>query len=347
MRRLIPLTVLALLLAFVPTGASADCPACAQRAAEYWGAVVADAKATTPALADWLAHNEVTHGKSEAGNTYYLTPDCGMTPGQLEETLDIAKANKIHMTIFLMGVMIDKWPDESRALLKRAIDEGHELALHSYSHRNFRDLSSEEITDELVRNWALIDWALGYHYPIRFFRFPYGARNPELLQQVGALGIRSVFWDIDSLGWRDFATVPIVITQVTSKIRPGAVVIFHCSAVSDRGALAQYVTQLREQGLEPALLGASYPRPTASDLVGYPKPRPTPKPEVVEAPAATEPLTATTAVTGTATAPTPAPAPTSAPTPHPTPTPVPAAPQRETPGERRLERMLDMDFNTL
>jgi len=337
MRRIFTILVLALLLAFAPVKAGADCPACAQRASQFWGAVVADMKSTTPAVADWLARNEIVHGRAESEKTYYLTPDCGMTPGQLEETLDIAKANKIHMTIFMMGVMIDKWPDESRALLKRVIDEGHELALHSYSHRNFRNLSGEEIDDEMVRNWALIDWALGYHYPVRFFRFPYGARTPELLQAVGSMGIRSVFWDIDSLGWRDFATVPIVIEQVMNKIRPGATIIFHCSAVSDRGALAQYVTQLREQGLEPALLGPAYPRPTASDLVGYPKARPTPSPD---APPMTDPVTSTTSITSTA-------AVTPAPTPLPTPTPAPAsAPQRETPGERRLERMLDMDFNT-
>ncbi len=346
MRRLIPLIMLVSVLALSPTGAQADCPECAKRAAQFWNAVVADMQSTTPALADFLARNEITHGKTD-NNGYYLTPDCGLTPGQLEETLDIARADKVHMTIFLMGVMIDKWPDESRALLKRAIDEGHELALHSYSHRNFRDISSEEVVDEVVRNWALIDWALGYHYPVRFIRFPYGARNPGLLQQMGEMGIRSVFWDIDSMGWRDFATAPIVITQVTSKMRPGAVVVLHCSAVSDRAAIPSYVDQLRQQGLEPALLGPNYPRPTASDLIGYPRPRPTPKPETVETAAATAPVTSTAPLTGTVVAPIATPTATAAPYPTATPVPAAAAPARETPGERRLERLLDMDVNTL
>ncbi len=333
MRRLVALTIIiASVLIGSPTGARADCPECAKRAGEFWNAVVADMQSTTPALADYLARNEITRGQ---GAGYYLTPDCGLTPGQLAETLDIARAEKVHMTIFLMGAMIDKWPEESRAVLRRAVDEGHELALHSYSHRSFLNLSSEDVADEVVRNWALIDWALGYHYPVRFFRFPYGARNPELLQQLGAMGIRSVFWDIDSLGWRDFATAPIVITQVMNKMRPGAVVIFHCSAVSDRAALPNYVDQLRQQGLEPALLGPSYPRPTASDLIGYPRPRPTPEP--VET--SSTPITATTTLTGTvvATAATV--------TPQPTATPAAAPPVRDTPGERRLQRLLDMAVN--
>lgn len=320
MRRLIaPLLVVAL-LAVAPADAHAQCEACGKRAAQFWGAVVKEMNGTSPALADYLARNEIAHGRAEAP-VYFLTPDCGLHPDQLEETLDIAKAANVRMTIFLMGRMIDRWPDQSAALLKRVVAEGHELALHSYTHRNFRDLSNDEIADEMVRTWALIDWALGYHYPIRFFRFPYGARNPDLMQAIGAMGIQSVFWDIDSLGWRDYASVPIVVQQVTTKARQGAVVVLHCSSIHDRGALPYYVEELRKQGLEPALLGAHYARPTASDLVGYPKPRPAP----TATPVPPETPAADAVPAGDATA-----------------TPSPEAP-RETPGQRRLSRMLDME----
>ena len=256
--------------ALTPATARADCADCATRAAQFWPVVAADVGSTSPALADYLATHEISHRFANEP-IYFLTPDCGLYPDQLEAVLDSAKQLNVHMTIFLMGSMLDKWPDAARAVVQRAVAEGHELALHSYSHRNFRDLTHDEIYDEVVRNWALIDWALGYHYPMRFIRMPYGARDATVMQAVGALGVQSVFWDIDSLGWYAWATAPIVLTHVVDKMRNGALLILHCSSVADRAAFPLYVTELRARGFEPKLLSAYYPRPTAADIVGYPR----------------------------------------------------------------------------
>lgn len=255
----------------------ADCADCAKRAGQFWGTVHNELSRTSPALASYLQHHEITHGRADAP-VYFLSPDCGMAPSDLENVLNTAKQLKFRMTIFLMGRMIDRWPDAFRVVIQRAVAEGHELALHSYSHRSFVNMPSEQLYDEVVRNWALIDWALGYHYPIRFIRVPYGARNPTVLRELAQFGLQHVFWDIDSLGWRDYATVPIVHQQVTSKTRNGSIIIFHCSSAADRAALPWYVADLRAKGLEPQLLSAVYPRPTSTDLVGYPRPAPPERP---------------------------------------------------------------------
>ncbi len=254
--------------------AYADCEPCALRAGQFWETVDAEVNSTTPAMAGYLARHELAHGFA-AQQTYYLTADCGMRPQELSTTLDIAKSLNIHLTIFLMGLMIDRWPDQSRALLQRAIAEGHELALHSYDHKSFVGMSHEQIYDEVVRNWALIDWALGYHYPIRFIRMPFGARDDQVFAETGALGVQSVFWDIDSLGWHDWATPPIVENQVVNKMRPGAIVVFHCSALADREALPAYVESLRATGYEPSLLSTMQPRPSEAMAEAYARaPRP-------------------------------------------------------------------------
>lgn len=270
MRPYLFLLIFVLLALFSAAPAHAGCDACALRAAQFWAAVEADISGTSPALADYLMRHEIKT-VSAATPTYYLTPDCGAHPAQLEETLNIARDLKVHMTVFLMGSMIDRWPDDSRALLRRLVDEGHELALHSYSHRRFVDMPHEELYDEVVRNWALIDWALGYHYPIRFIRMPYGARDATVMQEISQLGLQSVFWDIDSMGWRDYATPLIVHDQVMKRIQNGSTIVLHCSAVSDRAALPTYVNDLRAMGYEPQLLSSALPRPTATDLAGYPR----------------------------------------------------------------------------
>ena len=286
LKLLMGMLCLGALLAAQP--AHADCAGCAERAGQFWPDVSAEVGGTSAALADYLARHEIA--PSHLNETvYFLTPDCGIQPYQLENVLDTAKQLDIHMTVFLMGNMIDRFPEESRALLKRLVAEGHELGLHSYDHRSFVNMSHEEIYDEVVRNWALIDWALGYHYPIRFIRLPFGARNPWVMQEIGALGLHSVFWDIDSMGWYSWATVPIVQNQVINKMKPGSVVVLHCSSVPDRAAISLYVTALRQQGYQPQLLSSYYARPTAANLVGFPRTRPAP------APTATPPDTAVAA----------------------------------------------------
>lgn len=269
-RRILIVGLLLFALALSAQSVYADCPACTERAAQYWPTVQATVDSTSPALADYLSRHEISHGAAP-DHAYFLTPDCGMAPDQLENVLDTARRLNFKMTIFMMGSMIDKWPDASRVLLQRAVAEGHELALHSYSHPSFVGLPHERIVDEVVRDWVLIDWALGYHYPIRFIRMPFGARNNLVMQETGALGVQSVFWDIDSQGWYDWSTPSIVVNQVATKIRPGAIVILHCSAASDRAALPVYVEQLRQAGYEPRLLSAYYPPISAADLAGYPR----------------------------------------------------------------------------
>jgi peptidoglycan/xylan/chitin deacetylase (PgdA/CDA1 family) len=323
----------ALAMALLPQPAHADCADCAERAAQFWPAVSAEVGSTSAALADYLSRHEIANTRVNEP-VYFLTPDCGIYPAQLENVLDTARQLDIHLTVFLMGNMIDHFPDQSRALIKRLVAEGHELGLHSYSHRSFVNLSRDEIYDEVVRNWALIDWALGYHYPIRFIRMPYGARNATVMQEIGALGLQSVFWDIDSLGWHDWATAPIVQNQVVSKMRPGDVVVFHCSSVADRVALPLYVTALRQQGYQPQLLSTYYERPSAADLAGYPLVRPTPA-----APASDNnvPLTATVPISGaSALAPS---APVSAPIAYR----LEALPARDPVVERHMQRLLELN----
>ena len=297
MRRLnllMGLLLLATMLSAQP--AHADCADCAERAGQFWPEVSAEVGSTSAALANYLARHEIAPSHLTE-SVYFLTPDCGIYPSQLENVLDSARQLDIHMTVFLMGNMIDRFPEQSRALLKRLVAEGHELGLHSYDHRSFVNMQHDDIYDEVVRNWALIDWALGYHYPIRFIRLPFGARNPTVMQEIGALGLQSVFWDIDSLGWYDWATVPIVQNQVVNKMRPGGVVVLHCSSIMDRAALPLYVSVLRQKGYQPQLLSAYYARPSAADMVGFPRLRLAPvatvsKPDAVPSDSST-PLTVT------------------------------------------------------
>ena len=108
--------------------------------------------------------------------------DCAPNENMARE-LDILAERGIQAVFFIVGAYFlepDGQPKSaSRALLRRAIEEGHELGSHGFDHSRldqgpYRD-DYARIADNLERNQAALDLCLGYHYPIRYVRPPNGA----------------------------------------------------------------------------------------------------------------------------------------------------------------------------
>jgi len=85
----------------------------------------------------------------------------------------------------------------SRSLLK----DGFVLANHSYTHSQLSKMTGEPLRAEIVQTDTLLKAVDAGRSAL--FRFPYGARNPEGLQILAELQLRSVLWNVDSLDWAD------------------------------------------------------------------------------------------------------------------------------------------------
>ncbi len=62
----------------------------------------------------------------------YLTFDDGPNPAITPKVLDILKEENVKASFFVIGKLVDNHPE----IVKRAYDEGHYIANHSYSHNN-------------------------------------------------------------------------------------------------------------------------------------------------------------------------------------------------------------------
>ena len=82
-------------------------------------------KALRSELSEQLANKKVV----------YLTFDDGPTPQNTEKILAILKKNNIKGTFFVIGHNSDMY--------KRIVDEGHAIALHTYSH-NYKEVYASE-----------------------------------------------------------------------------------------------------------------------------------------------------------------------------------------------------------
>lgn len=101
----------------------------------------------------------------------YLTFDDGPS-SNTAQILDILKENEVKATFFVIG----REDEESKALYRRIVDEGHTLAMHSFTHKYSTLYSSVEAFEE---DFSRIQ---NYLYEVTgkeslFYRFPGGSSN--------------------------------------------------------------------------------------------------------------------------------------------------------------------------
>jgi len=174
-----------------------------------------------------------------------LTFDAGADVGATPQLLDVLRDESVHATFFIAGAYADRYP----GVIARMADEGHELANHSYSHPDFRNLSEAQMRTEIRRGTAAIETAAGARI-VPLWRPPFGSRNSQILRVVEEEGFRSVFWTFDSGDWIVGATVAGITNTDLSRAVPGAVVVHHVAPVATARAMPTIIDELRRRGYE-------------------------------------------------------------------------------------------------
>ncbi len=103
----------------------------------------------------------------------YLTFDDGPTNRCTPDILDILKENHITATFFVIGQRVEQNPE----LVKRAYEEGHFIANHTYSHQDQKLYQNREsFLEEILKTDKAISNVIGIeNYHSHLFRFPCGS----------------------------------------------------------------------------------------------------------------------------------------------------------------------------
>ncbi|KAI8361578.1 hypothetical protein B0O80DRAFT_410354 [Mortierella sp. GBAus27b] len=160
-----------------------------------WTALLAVSVTTTVHSQAVVTPNKITQCKTPGVVAY--TFDDG--PGPYNDQL-LAKLaeKKVKATFFVLGSMS---ANETQApSLKNIIDNGHQLASHTYSHTVLDTLSVEAMQQEMSSTADLILKNAGVrpHY----MRAPEGACGATCLQTMKDLGYVTVDWNVDTNDWR-------------------------------------------------------------------------------------------------------------------------------------------------
>ena len=173
-----------------------------------------------------------------------LTFDDGPSRIHTRPILAALAAHCTKATFFMLGQMALADPQ----LVKEVAQQGHTIAIHTWSHANLQSAPQDKGLDEIEMGFSAVQQALGK--PVApFFRFPYLRDTPFTLahlrsRQVAVFGI-----DVDS---RDFETkeAPKVYERVMRDVvsRRKAIILFHDIHASTARALPRILDELKSRG---------------------------------------------------------------------------------------------------
>ncbi|MER6676826.1 glycosyltransferase [Streptomyces sp. NPDC000983] len=211
-----------------------------------------------------------TESLSVPNHRLVLTFDDGPDPEWTPKVLDVLKKHDAHAVFFVTGTMASRYPD----LVRRMVDEGHEIGLHTFNHPDLSYQSKERIDWELSQNQLAISGAAGIRTSL--FRPPYSSFSDAMdneswpvTEYIGSRGYITVVNNTDSEDWRK-PGVDEIIERATPKGRQGAIVLMHDSG-GDRHqtveALDRFLPQMQERGYKFENLTEALGAPSAHSQV--------------------------------------------------------------------------------
>ncbi|MCU1594644.1 MAG: polysaccharide deacetylase family protein [Frankiales bacterium] len=198
------------------------------------------------------------NGRGRPGHVA-LTFDDGPDEQSTPAFLRVLDELDVRATFFLLGEMCARYPSMAR----RIVDQGHEVAVHSWDHRNhLRNLPGPRTFEQLARTTDIIEQQTGVR-PC-WFRPPYGALTSADLVAARSLGLQTVLWTAWGQDWQRDLTPRKVLDEVVSGVVDGGTVLLHDSDCTSEpgswratlGALPMLVDWCRDRDLHVGTVGA-------------------------------------------------------------------------------------------
>jgi peptidoglycan-N-acetylmuramic acid deacetylase len=195
---------------------------------------------------------------SHSYNEVDLTIDDGPHPGSIENILDTLKQEHVTATFFVVGIRVKQAPQ----LVKRMIDEGHEVGNHTQDHIRLDTLDEKHVRAEIVNCAKNVAKATGRG--MRYLRPPGMRINDAGQKVIKDLGYITIG---DNVGAKDFIPGPkdgkftpeymaelnvppsVIADRVVKQLKPGVIILLHDNPITAR-ALPEIIHRVRAQGYE-------------------------------------------------------------------------------------------------
>ncbi|HEX5003307.1 MAG TPA: polysaccharide deacetylase family protein [Bacteroidia bacterium] len=173
-----------------------------------------------------------------ADKSVYLTFDDGPIPEVTPFVLDTLKEYNAKATFFCIGKNVEQNGD----IYKRILKEGHRTGNHTYNHPNGWNTTAGKYIANVQQAQQYIGTDL--------FRPPYGLIR-KAQSKILMRNFKIIMWDVLSYDFETENTPEQCFRNVTRKIRPGSIVVFHDSIKAQPNmeyALPKTLHYLKEEG---------------------------------------------------------------------------------------------------
>jgi peptidoglycan/xylan/chitin deacetylase (PgdA/CDA1 family) len=177
--------------------------------------------------------------------------------------LDILATESIKATFFVIGSTGDADDDQESKnqhlwLVKRMVAEGHQVAQHTWTHKDLDEVSQEQRRQQMLYNEAAIASDIGV-FPT-YMRAPYLSCGPECLVDLKALGYHVIGSNLDSNDWKmDYNTSKKHLHNAlvpSSPSKDSYIPLFHELHHGTMDTLVPYVIKLiRQKGYRAVTVG--------------------------------------------------------------------------------------------
>jgi peptidoglycan/xylan/chitin deacetylase (PgdA/CDA1 family) len=135
--------------------------------------------------------------QTNSARSLAITFDDGPNPSITPKLLDLLDRYSAKATFFLIGRYVRECPE----LVQETVARGHEVGNHTELHPNLLWLNPTKVRVELRLCHDAIRGAIGARP--KWFRPPFGMRNPWVIPAARELGYRTVMWTLLPGDWKE------------------------------------------------------------------------------------------------------------------------------------------------
>ena len=189
----------------------------------------------------WGNLDEETRNAIAEGVKYVaLTFDDGPRFDTTNPLLDGLKERGVQATFFVIGTQVAC--ANHAELLRRMVEEGHQVGNHTYSHERLIDATESIVIEEIQKNEIILKNLLGDgEY---WLRPPYG-----LIDSIRAAQVKTpmIYWTLDTEDWK-WLDKDKVVDLVLSQVQAGDIILLHDFYPSSVAAALEIIDRLQPEG---------------------------------------------------------------------------------------------------
>lgn len=172
-----------------------------------------------------------------------FTMNCAWNADDIDSILETLKNNNVHITFFMVGEWVDKYPEA----VKKIYEAGHEIGSHSNTHPHVNKLSAEKNLEEIKLSVNKIEQITGQKTNI--YRTPYGEYNDTVIKTAQENGYYPIQWNLDTLDYKGL-TGEEMWNRLKNKLENGSIILSHNGTKHTADSLDMLIKNIKEKGYE-------------------------------------------------------------------------------------------------